>query len=274
MAYLVSRSLIISDLDGTLLQKDKSISKDNLKALQDWTECGGDFTIATGRSIISASHRISNLPITCPAVVFNGGVLYDYRSRQLQLKQELISEYREIVAVMLDRYPKIGVEIMTEDIIYLPARNDIVERHMARESLKHTDCPVDKLPASGAIKVLFGVPTDQVDQFLEEMKKRLPPCFYPVRTDENYCEMMLTGVDKGKGLETLKHLNQSDWDCVIAFGDFFNDLPLFETATIAMATANAPQQVKRQADYVVSSNDESALFYGIELLLGQGVLKK
>lgn len=274
MSYSVSNSLIVTDLDGTLLKNDKSISQKNLITLQEWTNCGGDFAIATGRSIISASHRISQLPITCSSIVFNGGILYDYLKNSIEYQRDLPASYREVVATMLTLYPEIGVEIMTKDIIYLPARNEIVERHMARESLENEDRDISDLPASGASKVLFGVPSHQVDSFLKEIQTCLPDEIYPVRTDENYCEIMPKNIDKGSGLNKLKQLTQKRWECVIAFGDFFNDIPLFESATVSLATANAPDEVKRFADFIVSSNEEDAIAYGINLLSERGILKK
>ncbi len=275
MAYSISKSLIISDLDGTLLNRNKDVSDRNLKSLQDWTNCGGDFTIATGRSIISASHRIKDLPITCQSVVFNGGILYDYSLNRIEFKFELSSQYRDLVAIVLKKYPEIGIEIMTDGIIYLPSRNDIVERHMAKEDLENIDCTLDDMPQNGAIKILFGVPTKQVDDFLNAINSFLnTELFYSVRTDENYCEIMPAEVNKGSGLECLKEINNDCWDCVIAFGDFFNDLPLFKKADFSIATANAPAEVKRCADFVVSSNDCDAIAEGIDLLLKKEILIK
>lgn len=275
MAYSISKSLIISDLDGTLLNSNKFVSKRNLKSLQDWTNCGGDFTIATGRSIISASHRINDLPITCQSVVFNGGILYDYSLNKIEFKFELSSQYRDLVAIVLKKYPEIGIEIMTDGIIYLPSRNDIVECHMAKEDLENFDCTLDDMPQNGAIKILFGVPTKQVDDFLNAINSFLnTELFYSVRTDENYCEIMPAEVNKGIGLERLKEINNDCWDCVIAFGDFFNDLPLFKKADFSIATANAPAEVKRCADFVVSSNDCDAIAEGIDLLLKKEILIK
>lgn len=275
MAYSISKSLIISDLDGTLLNRNKDVSDRNLKSLQAWTNCGGDFTIATGRSIISASHRINDLPITCQSVVFNGGILYDYSLNKIEFKFELSSQYRDLIAIVLKKYPEIGIEIMTDGLIYLPSRNDIVERHMAKENLENVDCTLDDMPQNGAIKILFGVFTKQVDDFLNEINSFLnTELFYSVRTDENYCEIMPSEVNKGSGLERLKEINNDCWDCVIAFGDFFNDLPLFKKADFAIATANAPAEVKRCADFVVSSNDYDAIAEGIDLLLKKGILIK
>lgn len=275
MVYSIAKSLIISDLDGTLLNSNKDVSDRNLKSLQDWTNCGGDFTIATGRSIISASHRIKDLPITCQSVVFNGGILYDYSLNKIEFKFELSSQYRDLVATVLKKYPEVGVEIMTDGLIYLPSRNDIVECHMAKEDLENVDCTFDDMPQKSAIKILFGVPTKQVEDFLNQINAFFnPELFYSVRTDENYCEIMPSGVNKGSGLERLKGINNDCWDCVIAFGDFFNDLPLFEKANFSIATANAPAEVKRCADFVVSSNDCDAIAEGIDLLLKKEILIK
>ena len=64
--------VIVSDLDGTLLDNNKNISKENLEAINYFTENGGKFTVATGRVIEATEEYLSKIEINFPIIVYNG----------------------------------------------------------------------------------------------------------------------------------------------------------------------------------------------------------
>ena len=70
--------LVVSDLDGTLLTSSEGLPGCNAAMIRLFSALGGRFTIATGRSPASARRALNGLPLGAPAIVFNGGMLYDY----------------------------------------------------------------------------------------------------------------------------------------------------------------------------------------------------
>ena len=72
-------TLYATDLDGTLLRSDKSISDESAELLNRLTESGVLFTFATARSWSSASPLLTKLDLRCPAVTFNGVFVVDPR---------------------------------------------------------------------------------------------------------------------------------------------------------------------------------------------------
>ena len=70
--------LLFSDLDETLLNHQKEISAENRKALDYFTQEGGMFSIATGRSEVISRKFTQILPINHPAIIYNGCGIYDF----------------------------------------------------------------------------------------------------------------------------------------------------------------------------------------------------
>ena len=73
--------VIYSDLDGTLLNNKKEVSDENKKAINYFIENGGKFSIATGRAFEATEKYIEGVRIDIPAIVYNGGMIYDCNKR-------------------------------------------------------------------------------------------------------------------------------------------------------------------------------------------------
>ena len=81
--------LVLSDLDGTLLTAEQGIPEYNIQMINKFQELGGHFTIATGRSIESVSHYLNKLELSTPAIVYNGGIIYDFKNKMYIIKETL-----------------------------------------------------------------------------------------------------------------------------------------------------------------------------------------
>ena len=98
--------LIATDLDGTLLRKDKSVSDENKKAIEYFKENGGYFTIITGRPM-AVNHAICeevnpNAPIGC----LNGGGIYDLQKNEYLWTKPLEKEMQLIVIADTNKLSK------------------------------------------------------------------------------------------------------------------------------------------------------------------------
>ncbi len=79
----LSDYLLISDIDGTLVNTKKEIPPRNIEAIARFRALGGRFTIATGRSPISAARIARKVGVNCPLVTNNGAILYDMETGQV-----------------------------------------------------------------------------------------------------------------------------------------------------------------------------------------------
>lgn len=80
-------TILYSDLDGTLI-RDGAVSAANRKAIDTFLAAGGSFSIATGRSEETARLYAETLPLTAPAILYNGAAVYDYGREQLSAQSD------------------------------------------------------------------------------------------------------------------------------------------------------------------------------------------
>ena len=75
--------LLISDIDGTLINKNFEIPQRNIDAINYFVENGGHFSLATGRSLEATRPYSKKVNMSCPAIVFNGGALCDFHNNEI-----------------------------------------------------------------------------------------------------------------------------------------------------------------------------------------------
>ena len=97
--------LLVSDMDGTLLNSKGKISDTNKKAIEYFVENGGVFTIATGRMRDSVREFISDLKVGLPIIIYNGAKIYDFKAEKSFHEDIMGDERKEIVKKILDKYP-------------------------------------------------------------------------------------------------------------------------------------------------------------------------
>ena len=76
---------LVSDMDGTLINSNKEISKENLDAIKYFVNNGGKFTVATGRMVASVECFLDRLNLDLPAILHNGGKIYDYNNKNIDI---------------------------------------------------------------------------------------------------------------------------------------------------------------------------------------------
>ncbi len=128
--------LLLSDLDGTLLNRKKTIPERNLEAIRRFTARGGRFTIATGRCPRSAERIAEAAGVNSPVVTLNGAVVYDFQADRAASQVVLPSSYPEIVRRVHAAFPHIGVQVYIGSWIYVANTDPIVERLFR---LEHTE---------------------------------------------------------------------------------------------------------------------------------------
>ena len=75
--------LVISDIDGTLNNKIRKLPSRNYDAIKHFVDdLGGNFTLASGRSVITMRKHYERLGLTTPAVILNGAGIYDFKNEK------------------------------------------------------------------------------------------------------------------------------------------------------------------------------------------------
>ncbi|HEY5523718.1 MAG TPA: HAD-IIB family hydrolase, partial [Clostridium sp.] len=129
MGNIFDGYLLVSDMDGTLLNSEKKISKRNLKAIEYFVNEGGKFTVATGRMVQSVEMFINQLKIELPTILHNGAKIYDYKNNNVISQYPIEEDRKEALRRIKKDKPNIGIEIFAEEIVYIYTSCQLTKRY-------------------------------------------------------------------------------------------------------------------------------------------------
>jgi HAD superfamily hydrolase (TIGR01484 family) len=132
--YKYKGYLIVSDLDGTLINSKQEISKLNSNAIASFVEEGGLFAVATGRTELNVQPYIKHLKINCPSILYNGAVIYDTNKdsfiKSIYLDKSLLIEpLKEI----LKKYKNLCMQIFTPGKMFIVSGEDSIDPIVLKE---------------------------------------------------------------------------------------------------------------------------------------------
>lgn len=254
MITKLSDVFVISDLDGTLLTSTAGIPSCNVETIRLFTMLGGNFTIATGRSIQSAGKYIEKLNLTMPAILYHGGAIYDYAEDKTVCHCTLNkSEASNVIADVMQLFPEIGVEIMAANKnTYLINSNEETYQHYSHEDLPYIAATARDVTC-GWYKVLFAGSGKQKAKLAEYLKSKKFTDVYFSATDKHYIEMLPKGINKGIALKKLCKTYDIPLENTFAIGNYYNDLDILRAAGCAVAVGDSVDEVKSAAKLITGN---------------------
>jgi len=254
--------LFASDMDGTLLNAEHEISRENIEALEYFTQNGGRFTLATGRMIHAINLYAQMLPVNAPIIALNGAVVYDLAKKETLHSRPHDRDITEVVDGLAEAFPELGVEVVMLDRMYVCRGSEVSRIHC--EIIRVPYVLTDVRDAAGeCMKMNLTQEPGCLDRAERYLKDRYPGVFYIVHSDVYYLEVLHADANKGFGLKTIAGLLGIERENVCAIGDHHNDIELLNNAGFAFAPANAEPEVKAAANLVVPSNNEHAIMHVI-----------
>ena len=260
--------LICTDLDGTLLRKDKTVSAENKEAIEYFKSEGGFFTFVTGRM---PYYVTDTLKMVEPNIAFgcaNGGGLYDHIKGEYLWKSTISDKIMQLVRCIDEKFPTAGIQVCTFEKTYFAKNNEATAYFRKVTGLPNYTCNYDDVdePIS---KILFCADDNQVILDIQETLYNHPLSgeFEFIRSERRLYEILPKGITKGTSITKLCETTGIDINKTIAIGDYNNDIPMFGAAKIGIAVANACQDALDAADFVTVSNEEHAIakvIYDIE----------
>lgn len=254
--------LVASDLDGTLVRTDLTVSDRTRKVLARVEEAGSLFVMVTGRPPRWMAPVADATGHRGLAVCANGALVYDLHTEQVVRSSLIDAEAAgEVVAALRRDVPGIsfavekGMDGFGREAAYIP-RWDNGEVVVA---------PVEELIASGVVKLLARHEDLGSDELLARARVSVgavAECTHS--SSDGLLEISATGISKASGLASLAE----EWGIaaaeVVAFGDMPNDLPMLSWAGHAVGMANAHPEVLAAVDEVTATNDEDGVAQVLE----------
>ncbi len=251
-----SELLFACDFDHTLSGYDDSVPAANLEAIHYFTDNGGLFSVASGRSMRLLRSRVAQLPVNAPCLCFNGAACYDYRTQELLYAHPLPDLAPEILAAAFRFDAAVGAEIQTLDGHY--PYGDCEARNAFLRSQSIEPAYVDGLPPLPWMKLVFTMPAGglfstetpnatppAVAQYMKQLTAALQPICggtcYLVRSMPRLLEIGAVGFNKGDSARELaRRLGRSTLVCA---GDAPNDAQMLAAADYAFAPSDCDPEI-------------------------------
>lgn len=261
-------ALVVSDVDGTLLTKDKRLTEAASAAVERLHKAGVGFTITSSRPVIGMGFLIEQLKITLPVGPFNGSSMVGPDMKPIE--QHLIPT--SAVRRGLDLFRKNGIDIwlFTNEHWFAENGNGEYVPNEKRAIRAEPSVISDFTPyLSQACKVV-GSSSDfaMLARCETDMQKALGAEATAIRSQNYYLDITPPGQNKGTFVQAMAHRLEISTDSIATIGDMHNDVAMFKTSGVSFAMGNANDDVKRSAKYVTDTNENEGFAKAIDRMLG------
>lgn len=277
--------VIASDMDGTLLNSDHKISKENLKAIKKAQDLGVHFVISTGRDYAGIQSILKESDLICECVLMNGAEFRDRDGKIIEKINMDKSKVKDIFKMLNEG--DMAAKVFTNDGVYSTeteeemikgvierARKhggfikadetiDHIKQHVKAEETKYIDDIDAFIDSDIEIRkiIAFHIDIDVVEKTKNNLRK-----IDAIEVTSSFKDNIeVTDVSAQKGIMLGKVVDKLGIDRseVIVLGDSFNDYSMFEEFENSYAMENAIPEIKEVAKYITASNDDNGVAQAI-----------
>ena len=256
--------LIALDIDGTLLDDDKKIPPENLKALREARDAGIQVAISSGRMIPSIEPVEEQLAIDTVIICYNGGKIVGSRAQGRPVIQ-----HRPVPADVAEHFIEFAtgngylLNFYHEDRLYADAASAVrrlMDIYSGRTGSRYHLVDLAGYRGLEPTKMILLADPEERDRFYQRFAAEFDGRASISRSDPEYLEIMAPGVTKGSALPALAAHFGFTTEEILAVGDADNDNEMLEVAGIGVAVANARRSTRERADAVTQrTNNEGGL---------------
>lgn len=268
-----SATLFVSDLDGTLLGADSTLSASTEAMLNEAVRKGALFSVATARTPATVSVLLRNLDLNLPLIVMTGVALWDLKTGKYLDKVTMPEDVAARVLSTIRRHnlPSF-VYTMPDDVIeiyHTGPVSDLEREFISQRAFtpyKHFNLGEDgesEIPSPLKDAIIFYAMQPSAHSAATYLSiKEIPECsplFYHDMFGEEtgIIEVFDCHATKANALKKLRDITGASR--VVAFGDNINDIPMLLEADLAVAVENAVDEVKAVADIVIGPNTDDSV---------------
>lgn len=264
----ISKTLFVSDLDGTLLNANSKLSTTTVALLNEAIERGAMFSIATARTPSTVDGIMQDVHTRLPFIVMTGSAMWDPSTQR----------YSDVVHIAPDTAHKVMEQFKSHGLptfIYALSQEVIDIYHFKpltqtekvfisqRDDIRYKRFHI---PEDGTS--ILPDPLSDVVLFYSMQPSRRTEATYldirniegtnPIYYHDNYgpdmgiLEVFSSNASKANALRKLKE--QTEAERVVVFGDNINDIPMMREADVAVAVENAVAEVKEIANIIIGAN--------------------
>jgi len=266
--------LIVSDLDGTLLNSSNEIGQESRRLIKELIAKGMRFTFATGRLHSAVIDYANLLGLRTPLITLDGSLIKNI-SGEIVYESYVSSKYVK-KAIKLADFHLLNIGLCHADAIYFTEQNPLVPQLVDKFGASYVEVESFDDYLNNVLEIVFI--GDYKDSVRAVEKKMTFPSAFGLNTsfykshrrgDTYFFEVRKHGSSKGKGLKRLLKKLKIDIENVAVLGDWHNDRTLFETNAVKVAVDNAVSEIKIRSDFITSKpNEEDGVAEFFEMVLG------
>ena len=250
--------VVASDLDGTLMRSDGTVSARTRESIARVEAAGATFVMVTGRPprwMRSVAEETGHRGL---AVCGNGALVYDLHTEQV-VESFLMAAAaaREVAEALRQQIDGVAFAVEYPD---RPFGHEEAYRPRWDSQDGKVVAPIDELLSRDVVKLLARHRSMGPDEFLAKAHEVVgAACTVTHSSSDGLVEISARGVSKATGLALVCSQLEVAQEGVVAFGDMPNDLPMLDWAGLGVAVGNAHPSVVEAADEVTASNDDDGV---------------
>ena len=260
--------LIISDLDGTLLNSEGTISRSNIAALQAAMTAGVRVVLASARVRVSMAKFATQIGTDAPMICCDGAQVYQIPNGPLWQQSSVPHDIALEIMKLADLHNFELITTAGEATCYLKKDDQpLGEFAPGRITIAHN---VDGLGygAISRIVIYDSVGREMVYQHCQSYADKIRVHQFALPgVPPHSLGIFAPNADKGDALRFLMQQLNLQPEQVVAIGDNFNDLPMFEAAGVSIAMGNAADEIKQEVDHVAPDNDHDGVAWAVQQIV-------
>ena len=257
------RTIVFSDIDGTLLNSEHQITPLTRQAILDLEASGVPFVIVTARGITGTYPMLDQNGIDCAVVTYSGGVILN-EQREVIYHQGLTKAMAAAITTFVEEegFDMTWAAYSFEDWV-VPDKTDpriINEENIVMAQSRQGT--IDSIEADEVQKILCLCNPAETPMIEQRLKERFPELSI-ARSSDILIEVMLGGTSKANAVRTLCDIWGVDPADAIAFGDNYNDVPMLEAVGRGYLMANAPSDLLKRIPLHTADNDHDGIYHAL-----------
>jgi len=282
-------TVYISDLDGTLLRNDSTLSPFAQSALAELLSRDVLFTVASARSVTSIRPILDHLPLPLPVIEFNGAFISDLDTGRHavinDIERNLAEGFFDVIRSagclpFVSTYNGAADSVYYEKILNAGMQQHLDNRRASNDPRLRK---IDRLADAFADRVVCLTVIDR-SAAVRKVRKAIEAAypeqaemhFYPAINAPGWSWLTVNDpkATKGRAIRTLVDSAGLEESEIVSFGDHTNDIEMFRIAHRSYAVANAGEELKKRATATIGSNEEDSVPRFILADAQQGVSEK
>ena len=258
--------LLLSDVDGTLVNKEKDLTPRTIAAVRDLHDAGVLFAVTSGRPPRGMSMLVEPLALSTPIAAFNGGLVVE---PDLDVVEERVVR-RDLVAPTIELIESFELSVWVyrgADWLVLDPDGPHVDREA--HTVRFEPTVVDSFEGIGEVAKIVGVSDDYsaVATAADAAREELGDDVSASRSQPYYLDVTHPKANKGHVVRFLSERYGIAEAGIATIGDGPNAVLMFERSGLSIAMGNADPEVQRAATHVTATNDEDGFAEAVERII-------